>query len=200
MAWTADHTWVHQFRVIAMAKKNAAKKIASKAGNLTKDLARLTKDNVLVGVPSSHDARNGDSGINNATLAYIHDNGSPARNIPARPFMKPGINAVQKEITKLLRGGALDVLSGQSGAAEKCLHKVGLTAVSSIKNTINDGIGPPLKWGTVKGRLRNRIAAKGAKAALEKGGDKPSMADAKPLVATGQMRNSITYVIRDKKK
>jgi len=182
-----------------MAVKSASKKLMDRTAKIAKDLDRLTRENVLVGVPGKTDKRK-EGEVTNATLAFIHDQGSPAQNIPARPFMKPGIKAVQKQITSILRAGAMDVLSGQSGAAERALNKAGLTASSSIKNVINEGIAPPLKWSTVKGRLRNKIAVKGAKAALAHGGDMPDMADAKPLVATGQLRNSITYVIRDKKK
>ena len=70
----------------------------------------LKRNEVLVGVPAQKAARNAEEGrgqpINNAALAYIHNYGSPAANIPARPFMEPGIKNGQAAIEANLKSGA----------------------------------------------------------------------------------------------
>lgn len=52
-------------------------------------LKELTKDKVFVGVPDG--GGRDDGKMTNAQLAYIHENGSPARGIPARPFLVVGV-------------------------------------------------------------------------------------------------------------
>lgn len=116
--------------------------------------------------------------MNNATLAYIHDNGSPAANIPARPFMRPGIESVKGRIATSLEKGALAVMHNESNGVEKALHIAGLTAQSAIRSKINQGIEPALAESTLAARrARGRQGTK-------------------PLIDTGQLRNSINYVVR----
>jgi hypothetical protein len=80
------------------------------------------------------------------------------------------------------------------------LNKAGLLTASSMKSVINAGIAPTLKYSTLLGRIRNRTSVKGAKAeiAARNAGEVAGLTNAKPLIATGQMRNSITYVLRNK--
>lgn len=162
--------------------------------------ADLMKDEVLVGVPSDETHRKESKEITNAFLAYIHDNGSPARNIPARPFMKPGIAAAKSDVIRAMKQGAERMLDGEQGSGISALHKAGLIAQLKIRAAINQGIPPPLAESTLKGRIRARSAAKGARAELSSraAGNAASTASAKPLVNTGQLRNSINYVIKRK--
>jgi phage gpG-like protein len=147
--------------------------------NMLEAVKAMAAKRVLVGVPSEETARRGDP-INNATLAYIHENGSPARNIPARPFLKPGVEAAKPKLLTTLRLYAKQALTDKS-AIEKGLNAAGLVAQSAVKNRIRSGEGfAPLKPGTLAARKR-----KGAKGT-------------KPLIRTGQLLNSITYVVRDK--
>ena len=181
---------------------NMAKSIVSVLKNnlpkLRQTFQRLERVDVLVGVPQETDTREGGGAMNNATLAYIHDNGSPAQNIPARPFMKPGIEAAKDKIAIFMGDAAKKTLALQSNDAD--LSKAGMAASSAIKTAINEGIPPPLKPGTLRARIRAGTSVKGAKAELaaRAAGDDEGIANAKPLIATGQMRNSITYVLRRK--
>ncbi len=184
--------------------KNAAKLLKDKLPQLREAFGTLAKNEVLVGVPRDDAARKDEDPskpqMNNATLAYIHDNGSPAANIPARPFMRPGIEAAQKQISEFMGNGASQVLQGNAGAVDRALAKAGLTAQASIRNTINEGIAPELKESTLRGRIRQGVAVKGAKAELAaRDAGEAAGSHAKPLIATGQLRNSINYVIRGKK-
>jgi hypothetical protein len=182
--------------------KNAAKKLIDKLPALKLSLAALTKHDVLVGVPQDNTIRRKGE-MNNATIAYIQDNGSPANNIPARPFMEVGIKNAQPNITDRMKKTATDIIKKQGIDADvdAGLTKVGMIAQASIRNAINEGIPPPLKAGTLKARIRNRTAVKGAQMELASRGEGNEGGTdlAKPLVATGQLRNSINFVIRSKK-
>lgn len=170
----------------------------------------LTQRDVLVGVPDSGATRQDETPgpMNNATLAYIHDNGSPAANIPARPFMRPGIKAAQEKIEARLKNAATAALDGQKQKIDDQLSAAGMVAATSIKKEINDGDFAPLSPSTVAGRARSRGTKSRRKAELEylemvRNDVPPELAQGvagiHPLVNTGQLRNSITYVLRGKK-
>jgi phage gpG-like protein len=159
--------------------KNAVQKLVDNFPTFRASLKHLKSD-VLVGVPAEEGARKNGEGMNNATLAYIHDNGSPAANIPDRPFMQPGIAVAKERIAKFLEQGAREAMHGNPGGVEKGLQKAGLTAQASIRAAINAGIPPPLAPSTLAARkARGRTGEK-------------------PLIDTGQLRNSISYVVRVK--
>lgn len=164
--------------------KNAAKLLYSRAKILKASLPLFKKD-VLVGVPNESPKRKAEGEavgpMNNATLAYIHDNGSPAANIPARPFMQPGIASAKERIVSTLLAGAKANIAGNTEAIENALHKTGLIAQAQIRSKINEGIAPELAPRTLAARrARGRTGTK-------------------PLIDTGQLRNSINYVIRENK-
>lgn len=170
---------------------------------LMRSLADLVKRDVLVGVPESTAARDGT--INNATLAYIHDNGSPASNIPARPFMVPGIRGAQDRIAGRLKGAAFAALDGKPAIVEQQLTAAGVAAVSGIRGVIRAGIDPALSPATVAARRHSRQASsmrKGEKTYLAHiasgmgAAEAQSAAGITPLVNTGALRASITYLIR----
>lgn len=142
----------------------------------------LTQSRVLVGVPDEKADRAGDGEpVTNAGLAYIHDNGAPGANIPARPFMRPGIDNAKDKIVGAMKSGAKNALDGKPDAAETALKKVGLIAQASIRAKITDGPFVPLAPRTIAERKRRGRTG-----------------DMKPLIDTGKMRESITYVIRGK--
>jgi len=171
----------------------------------------LTRKDVLVGVPEDKANRDDDGNhvgeANNAMLAYIHDNGSPAANIPARPFMRPGIKAVSDKLETRLKSAANAALDGDTGKIETQLEAAGLIAQTSIKKAIGDGDFAPLAPSTIAARARGRqtksqreseqeyasMVGKGVPAELAQ-----AVAGIKPLVNTGQLRNSISYVVRGK--
>lgn len=161
-------------------------------------IRKLANLQVLVGVPSDQSERDDGSGMTNAALAYIHDNGAPEQNIPPRPFMRPGIDSIQPEITRRLKKMAKAAVTETGEVMAQQATALGLRAKLAIQNKINEGIPPPLSEATLR-----RRAAKGRKGAKEElnrrgEGEAPGTALAKPLIDTGQLRNSINYVIRDR--
>ncbi len=179
--------------------KTGIRKVLDNLPRLQAGVDRLSTLEVLAGVPRDKTQRNEEPMITNAAIAFIQDQGSPAQNIPARPFMRPGISNAKEAIATSFKRAAKRAVDGQTNASvEEDLHRAGLKAQNSIRAAINEGIPPPLSIATLKARARR--GRKGAKKALEaiNAGGPANIADAKPLVDSGQLRNSITYVVRKK--
>lgn len=157
---------------VTVTKDDVAKVLAN--------IQEMARKEVLVGIPAEKTARKGDP-ITNASLAYIHEHGSPARNIPARPFLVPGVRTAAPKAAAAMKRLAGQALTDAS-AVDKALNAGGLVAQSSVKKQIVSQEGfSPLKQGTLAARKRNGF--NGTKA----------------LIRTGQLLNSITYVVREKK-
>lgn len=152
---------------------------------LAAELRALAADQVLVGIPSSVAGRDPDPDnpepINNATIGYIMENGSPAANIPARPHLSAGINRAKDQIVEKYRKGAKAVMDGKVDA--RGVHTaVGLIAENSVKTLIEEGTAlAPLAPRTLAARR-----AKGRTGTT-------------PLLDSGAYRNAITHVVRARK-
>ena len=139
--------------------------------------AYIRNSDVLVGIPKESNASHG--GITNAELLYIHSNGSPANNIPARPTIEPGIEDPKtRPVLQGLLGDALKAaITGNVGAAKVAQKKAGMLAANSAKAVFGSVRLAPLKLATIRRRKKHSAA---------------------PLVDTGALRNAVTYVIREK--
>lgn len=164
--------------------------VTDKTAALREALKKLTSQEVLVGIPEAKAAREGE--MNNATLGYIHDKGSPAQNIPARPFMEPGIAKKRDDIVAELRAAGEAALDMQPGKIDQRLQRVGLIAQAGIRSMFGGGEMAPLKPETIASRTNAKGRAKNQKKMGDGG------AAAVPLIDTGQLRNSISYVVRKK--
>jgi hypothetical protein len=158
-------------------------------GDIAAAIRRLSRKRLLVGIPQERDPRRGEP-IGNASLGYIHEFGSPARNIPARPFLVPGVESALPEIQQYLGEAARAALAGEEGGIDAGLTKAGLAAVNAVRLRIQAGIPPPLQPATVA-RRRQRTAGSRYRRQAE------TAADVTPLIDTGQLLASITYVLRE---
>lgn len=146
------------------------KKYAGGVAGLLERIAELGKPKVYIGIPSSTNARQGAS--NNATIAATHEMGAPSRGIPARPFLIPTMQNNADKYVNLMAQGFRNALQDKTKAAE-VYEKIGLVASSDVKDYIVSGQFVPLKQST--------IDRKGS---------------SKPLIDTGELRNSISYEVR----
>ncbi len=73
--------------------------------NVLQNIRMMDDKRLLVGIPGEENPRKGEP-VGNAQLGYIHENGSAVRNIPPRPFLKPGVRASRKRCVDILRGAA----------------------------------------------------------------------------------------------
>ena len=158
----------------------------SESGELDKLIRLLTKRKVMVGIPSDTSARKPDVGENkappsNALIGYVMERGMPERNVPARPFLVPGVRDARERMVKELKKGAKDLLLKRDpGVVDRTLNIVGLVAQRSVQAKINSGDFQALAPSTIAGRVRR------------------GRTGTKPLNDTLQMLQAVTYVITDK--
>jgi hypothetical protein len=180
---------------------------ADKVSEVTRSLGRLLKKEVLVGIPEDTTTREDDAGpVTNAALGYIHEFGAPGSNIPARPFLIPGVRKSVNQYLPHLKGAAAAALDGKDSRAQQELVAAGIAAEIGAKNEMHTGNFVPLKPSTIRARLRGR-GAKSRRAGEErylelvKQGISPADAQAaagiRPLIDTGQLSNAITSVVRE---
>lgn len=163
--------------------KNRLRMTVDRVRAATDTIRSLGAGRVLVGIPAANALRTPepgeDPGVNNALLGYVHQNGSPAKNIPARPFLPEGVRDVQEQIADTLEAAARKQLSGRGEAADVTLHKVGLIAQAGVRKRLVDGPFVPLAPKTLAARRRK------------------GRTGTKPLNDTGQLRNAINYVVEE---
>lgn len=107
--------------------------------------------------------------------AKVMEQGSPLYRIPPRPFIQPALNANKDVIVRELEQIARASLSGGMNEVISRMNRLGLRSVNWIKRWFTS---PQNGWlpnapSTIKKKKSSR-----------------------PLIDTGQLRNSITYVIR----
>ncbi len=157
-----------------------------RTGELLKAIVALTQREVLIGIPADAPARTPEPGEpappSNALIGYKMETGDPEMNLPARPFLVPGVEAIKDKAIARLKKAGEDALKGDLGKVDQALHAVGLMGQSSVQAKITDGPFVPLAPRTLaQRRARGRT------------GDRP-------LIDTGQLRRSVNYVIRTKGK
>lgn len=141
----------------------------------------IDKHSVIVGIPSDSEknARE-DTPETNAEIGFTNEFGEPSMNIPPRPFLIPGVlNSVDKNTQIMVKGAkqALQLNGNPESDIKKVLETVGLVAQQSIQAQIIDGDYIPLAPYTLAQRRLRGFTGE------------------KPLIETGSLKNSITYVV-----
>lgn len=179
-----------------------------KLASIVKSISDLARKDVLIGIPEENADRKEDDSPNNATLGYIHEFGSPAQGIPPRPFLNTGVEDSIPAVMPVLKSAALAALDGSESGVNRYLNRAGTLARDSVKGKFETGEFAPLKPSTIRNRHKQR-GDKNMRAGEKKylqamselamtASDAQTYADIKPLVNTGQLRNSISYVVRKK--
>lgn len=125
----------------------------------------------LVGVPKA--AGSYEDGTHIATIAAVQEFGSANGRVPERSFLRAGAENSTKHISRIYENMLPDVIDGKLDI-DVIQSLIGELTVGNIKELISSGIAPPNALST--------IAAKGSST---------------PLIDTGVLRNSITYVLTD---
>lgn len=159
------------FKIGLNIQKDISKRIVS-------DIKKLTKTDVLVGIPASGNTR--EDGINNAAIGYMNETGDPERNLPARPFLVPGVDAVKDDISKRFVKAADAALDGRQETVTAQLKAAGIIAQSSVKSAITNSEFAPLSERTLAERKKRGVTR------------------INPLIDTGQLRRSVKYIVRKK--
>ena len=154
----------------------------SNTAQFRKALELLLKREVLVGIPAANAARDPEPGettaATNALIGYVMEYGSPAQNIPARPFLHPGVANARAGIELHMKKAGQLALRGKADEIGQELEKVGLIAAASVQKKITEGPFQPLKPDTLAARRRRGRTGE------------------RPLNDTGQLRRAVTYVVR----
>lgn len=150
---------------------------------LKRALSNVAQQEVYIGVPEEKNSERGEH-ITNAELLFIHTNGSPVNHIPPRPVLEPAIEANREKLSGMLKAAANLALDGKESAAREQLEKTGMAGQNIARAWFTD---PRNGW--------PENAPSTYKRKLKKGSTVP-----RPLIDTGEMRKSITYVVRKKGK
>lgn len=138
---------------------------------LIERMKALGKKQVYIGVPASKDSIH-EGGINMATLLAVHTLGAPSKGIPQRDALRPPLINNKDKYVQLMATGFANALA--DGTDPNIVYeKIGIVASDDVKAYFLDGSFKELNEATVE--------RKGS---------------SKPLVDTGEMRNSITYEVR----
>ena len=160
-----------------MANPPNFKITVDKLNDLLEATKLLTQTEVMVGIPSVNAGRK-DTPINNATIGYIHEHGAPEANIPARPWLGPGVEAAKDQLTKIFREAGKAAYNGRQDLVIRQLNVAGLTAQVSVQKKLREGPFVPLAPATIARRRARGVTR------------------TKPLIDTGQLLQSVTYVLR----
>lgn len=164
---------------------------------LRRAIDALGGNEVLIGIPSDKSGRS-DEPFGNAEIAYVQENGSPVNNIPARPFLAPGVEACMPEAIDLLEEAAREALRGETQAVKGRLTAIGMRAVEYVRGVFANNDWEPLKQSTLDARSRKQLGAEKIAQLREQGEDIPPPTRNKILQYTRQMIRAITHVVRTK--
>jgi hypothetical protein len=157
-----------------------------KTNRTVADLERVAKKfaglNVKVGFLRPQNPRPKDPPekpkVTNSLLGYVHENGSPANGIPARPFLRPAMMSNEKYVSEKLNKALSEDFLEDRGAVPKAMEVIGTHIRDAAKRNITQQNGfVPLAPST----LKQRAAVKKKRT--------------KALIDTGQLRNAIHYKV-----
>ena len=130
-------------------------------------LKELNKERVYVGVPRSSNGIRG-----NAMIAMTHEFGSLANNIPERSFLRSTVLEQADKYARIFATNIPDAIKNGTPAYE-AYSKLGTIAMNDVRLKIASGEFAALAPATIKRKKSS-----------------------KPLVDTGNLRQSINYEIR----
>lgn len=149
------------------------------------EMKKLSKYELCVGFQSDGGGEEGEPDI--VDIAAYNEYGTYASE--ARPFMAQTVEKHGDKIRNMFEQSAAEIQNGST--VEAALNTVGVQAVTYMQQSITDGNYKPNAPITVKGGwMKNKKSGKPFKIKGKK--------TAQPLIGSGRMRASVTYVVRAK--
>jgi len=147
--------------------------------NIGRNLSAYSKKTIYVGLPREKPGPTTDEGYSMAEIGALHEFGSLDGHVPERKWLRSAVDHFRSAITeryvklweRIMRGNYVDVDEG--------FNRIGMFGVSRIREYIRKvgpGIWRPLSAFTIARKLSDR-----------------------PLINTGQLMQSITYIVTGKK-
>lgn len=169
-------------------KKTISVSMVRHDGELNQVLQHLAKTAVYVGIAAGSKGDTRTDGPSNHLLGFVHENGSPANNIPPRPFLVPGLEANREMIVDGLKGAMDCALKGDEKKCCRTLERLAIRSASAVKSYMQTADFEPLKPRTIANRNRSRLT-KGTRENEKEG------VGIRPLINTGQLRDAIDGVV-----
>lgn len=133
---------------------------------------RLMKNSgVLVGLPVGTGSY--EDGAPIAVIAAVHEFGSADGTIPERSFLRVPLRQNAEDFKSVWRAQISKVVEGEL-SMHQVMSQLGARAVAVSQEAISEGIAP--------GNAESTVKRKGS---------------SKPLIDTGQLRQSITFIVED---
>lgn len=149
---------------------------------LAKALNFMSENEVYVGISDETSSREKGEPVTNAELMFIHTNGSPINNIPARPVIEPAVEDDKDRLSRMMESAFLQAEKGNIGDATNKLKLAGMRAQNVCRAWFTN---PKNGWPPNSPSVAARKMAKGSTNPV-------------PLIDTGELRKSITYFIKRK--
>ena len=133
---------------------------------------RLMKNSgVLVGLPAGTGSY--EDGAPIAVIGAVHEFGSADGTIPERSFLRVPLRQNAEDFKSVWRAQISKVVEGEL-SMHQVMSQLGARAVAVSQEAISEGIAP--------GNAESTVKRKGS---------------SKPLIDTGQLRQSITFIVED---
>lgn len=145
---------------------------------LFKGLEFTNNNSVYVGITQEKTKRE-EQEMTNAELLFIHTNGSPINNIPARPVIEPALQDDAERLSDMLSSSAQEAMDGNFEKSVELLKKTGMRGQNVSRAWF---VSPKNNWPPNSPGVQ--------KAKRKKGSNNP-----RPLINTGELRKSITYFV-----
>lgn len=121
-----------------------------------KALKEAARTAMYVGIASGSkgDKRSDESGISNSQLGFVHEFGSPAANIPARPFLVPGVKSVMGDVKAQMADATRALLKKDGDGFQSTLERCALSTADAVREYVmqNQASFVPLSGKTLKSR------------------------------------------------
>lgn len=137
------------------------------------EVEKLKDNEVFIGFQAGKTMHKDEDGkeVDVAEIAAFNELGTSTS--PSRPFLRQSVDDNKEKIATMCERAAKNLANG--GSAEQGMKELGAFGVKLVQDKIRNGSFAPLAESTIKAKKSD-----------------------KPLIDTGQMRQSVHYVIRKK--
>ena len=155
---------------------------------MQKTIDELKNTQALVGIPRDETIRADTQEMTNSYLLFIHTFGDPRSGLPARPVIEPALENAKVQIGSVMGEAIKGAMEGDRNKAITNLKKAGMAGQNAAREWF---VNPKNGWPPVSKERREQKRSKVRKARRDPHNDRP-------LIDTGELRKSITYVVREK--
>lgn len=175
----------------------------SRVKEIEAKLRELGASTLVVGFPQEGNSEHPGMKLTTAELAYVHEHGSPASSIPARPFLGPAMEASAPTIEKAQMRIAQAALEGNDPTP--LVKALGMKLRDNVKNHLLEQDPKWPEWSPKYAAWRRARGRAGAyKRLVEMTSGKkgaagimgPTQDTQKKLILTGEMMRRITFALR----